>query len=126
MAFKIIQLAGTGGASAATTAKIAANKSGKIAKLKEELMKIKKYFTENKKVKELVDKAKDIKRAATAEKKTLEQAASIVATAQTLSTDDFSQYTEADYVKLAAELASMVDPTGIAGIVEKFTYPKCN
>ncbi len=30
-----------------------------------------------------------------------------------------------DIVRISAQIASLVDPTGIAGVVGAFTYPKC-
>ena len=34
--------------------------------------------------------------------------------------------TPEDYVRFAATVASIVDPTGIAGVVSAFTYPTCD
>lgn len=43
-----------------------------------------------------------------------------------MATEDYSKYTEADYVNLAAQIAALADPTGIAGVVENYSYPKCS
>lgn len=41
-------------------------------------------------------------------------------------TGEFDDYTVADYIRLSAEVAALADPTGIAGVVEKYSYPKCS
>jgi len=33
--------------------------------------------------------------------------------------------TAADMVRMAAQIAGMADPTGVAGVIENFSYPKC-
>ena len=34
--------------------------------------------------------------------------------------------TEADMIRLSADIANIFDPTGIAGVVAKFSHPKCS
>ncbi len=74
----------------------------------------------------MVDKAKEIKKKAETVKEKIEQATSIIDTANEVATADYSKFTEADYVRLAAQIAGLADPTGIAGVVENFSYPKCS
>lgn len=31
-----------------------------------------------------------------------------------------------DIIRVTAEIAALVDPTGIAGVVAAYTYPKCS
>lgn len=95
--------------------------------------KIKKFLDSNKKVKELIEKAKDIKKKVETAKEKVdkvkeqyEQAKSIIETADKVATEDYSNYTEEDYARLAASVAGLADPTGIAGVVENFTYAKCS
>lgn len=80
-----------------------------------------------------MDKAKDIKKQVDKVKDKVEkikeqydQAAAIVGTAEEVATSDYSNFTEADYVRLAAQIAGLADPTGIAGTIENFSHPKCS
>jgi hypothetical protein len=134
MALSITSMVVTAGGSAAATggAKAAAN-VGKIAKIKATMEKIKKFITSNKKVKELIEKAKDIKKKVETVKEKVdkvkeqyEQAQSIVDTANKVASEDYSNYTEEDYARLAASVAALADPTGIAGVIENYTHPKCS
>jgi len=38
---------------------------------------------------------------------------------------DADKMTAADIVRMAAQIAAMADPTGVAGVIENFSYPKC-
>lgn len=46
--------------------------------------------------------------------------------AQAATTADSSAMTEEDIVKMAADIAALADPTGIAGTVSAYTYSKCS
>ena len=39
---------------------------------------------------------------------------------------DTTVMTEADYIRLAAEIASILDPTGVASVVAAYSHPKCS
>lgn len=134
MALNIGSMVATmGGSTAATAGAKAAANAGKIAKVKEIMEKVKKAITSNKKIKELVDKAKDIKKQVEKVKTKVEkvkeqyeQAKSIIETADKVASEDYSNYTPEDYARLAASVAALADPTGIAGVVENFTHAKCS
>lgn len=34
--------------------------------------------------------------------------------------------TDADILRMSAELAALVDPTGVSGVIASFSYPKCS
>ena len=58
-----------------------------------------------------------MKDAAEKVKEQYDQATSIIGTAQEVATANPDQMTEADFVRLAAQIAALADPTGIAGVV---------
>ena len=39
---------------------------------------------------------------------------------------DPNKLTDADIVRMAAELAALVDPTGVSGVIAAYSYPKCS
>ena len=39
---------------------------------------------------------------------------------------DPDKLTDADIVRMSAELAALVDPTGVAGVIAAYSYPKCS
>ena len=39
---------------------------------------------------------------------------------------DVEKLTPLDMVRMAAELASLLDPTGIADVVKSYSYPTCD
>lgn len=39
---------------------------------------------------------------------------------------DMTKVTTADMARISAQIASLADPTGIAKVVESFSFPKCN
>ena len=134
MALNIGSMVATmGGSTAATAGVKAAANAEKISKIKSLMEKVKKAITSNEKIKQLVDKAKDIKNQVEKVKTQVEkvkeqyeQARDIIDTANKVATEDYSNYTPADYARLAASVAALADPTGIAGVVENFSHPKCS
>merc|ERR1719384_264734 len=40
--------------------------------------------------------------------------------------NDPSEMTAADYVRVSAEVASLMDPTGVAGVVAGYSFPRCH
>lgn len=134
MALSIAGMVGSMGTSAAATAgaKVAAN-AGKISKIKALMDKIKTAIKSNEKIKKLVDKAKEIKNKVEKVtdkidkiKEKYEQANDIIETSEKVVTEDYSNYTPADYARLAASVAALADPTGIAGVIENFSHPICS
>lgn len=106
-----------GGSGAASTAGGAARNAGKLA-------------TMQKKYREMVqayEKAKNTERFKQA-KQLWEQANNVKDAHDAYVTLDnmASATTEEDMARYAMQLAAIVDPTGVAGTVAAYTYPKCS
>jgi len=121
----------------ANAAKAAAKGGGKITgdmeklfkkgtdgynKLKDKFTTIKKSVTDSKSLGGVVQKAKDLKKAG----KSVDKANEIIDKAQKVAQANPNTMTAADYVQMAASIAAISDPTGIASVVENFSYPKCS
>lgn len=112
-----LNIATLGSSGAATTAASSAEKAGKLAKIKEMFNTIKAVYEANKKVidttKTVITDVLKAKTAITAMSGLIDGAAS----------DDTKWE---DLLRNAALLASVFDPTGVAGVVAAYTYPKCS
>lgn len=95
----------------------AANAGGKLAKMKEMFSGIKKIYDANKEVFDTIKAGGQV----VSKAKTAYDSMSKIAAA---SNDD--QATAEDFARYAAELASVIDPTGVSGVVAAYTYPKCS
>jgi hypothetical protein len=134
MALSIAGLVASLGTSAAATGAVkGATAAAKVSKIQGMMNKIKTAVTSNKKIKELVDKAKSIKKQVETVKEKVdkvkeqyEQARDIIETADKVATEDYSNYTPADYARIAASVAALADPTGIAGVIENYSHPICS
>ena len=60
------------------------------------------------------------------ETKEQRQAKEAIRISERLNAADTSNMTEADYLRLSAEIIGFVDPTGISGVVENYSYPICS
>lgn len=99
------------GTGAAATAAANGAKASKIAKLKEKL----KTFID------LYNKNKDkIKAATTASK------SATIGYHVTQMSNQLDQITIEDVTRLSAEIASLLDPTGLSSTVAAYSYPKCH
>lgn len=49
-----------------------------------------------------------------------------IAAANELVKMETGKVTEADMVRISAQIAALVDPTGIASVIQAFSYPKCS
>lgn len=126
-------IATAGGSAGASVAQKTAANAGKIAKLKAKFDALKKTFMSSKKIAKVVEKAKEIKDKVQKVKDKVdevqeqyEQAQAIISAAKNVADVDTNTMTEADYVRLAAQIAALADPTGIAGVVESYSHPKCS
>ena len=112
-----LNIATLGSAGAATTAVKTASSAGKLSKIKQMVNTLKTAYDKGKKV---IDTAKKVGKVASKAKKTFEKLKQVVDTAKD------NTATAEDIARNAAELASVLDPTGIAGAVAAYTYPKCS
>jgi len=95
-------------------------------KLKDKYTKIKQSVTDSKSIGGLVKKAQDLKKTGKAAKDKVDKANEIIDKAQKVAQSNPNTMTAADYVQMAASIAAISDPTGIANVVENFSYPKCS
>jgi len=95
-------------------------------KLKDKFTKIKQSVSDSKSLGGLVKKAQDLKKTGKAAKEKIDKANEIIEKAQKVAQANPNTMTAADYVQMAASIASISDPTGIASVVENFSYPICS
>jgi len=98
------------GAGVASAAASSASKAARLAELKRMYQTLKSLYREN----------ETAIRALAASKRA---AGAIVDDVQLIDDD---VVTEEDIVRIAAEIAAIADPTGVAGTVAAYTYPKCS
>ncbi|MFN0085462.1 MAG: hypothetical protein ACKVX9_08750 [Blastocatellia bacterium] len=107
---------GSLGSSTSLTAGMSApQKASRLAKLKQEFTAMKTQFDILAKTDQRVKTALDTFKAANAGRQgyvAMETAANAT--------------TEEDMIRMAAQIAAIMDPTGVAGTVAAFTYPKCS
>jgi hypothetical protein len=108
LAFNIATL--PSGAGVASGAASAASKSARLADLKDKYMALKALYRQHE---QAIEAAMIAKRAAGAEVHNVQ-----------LIDDDV--VTEEDIIRISAEIAAIADPTGVAGAVAAYTYPKCS
>jgi hypothetical protein len=75
--------------------------------------------------KQLQDKTKNARELAGKIATAKKAAAGTYGLAEMLSANPDS-VTDADIVRMSAELAAVVDPTGVAGVTAAYSYPKCS
>lgn len=111
-----LNVATLGSASAITKAVQAGKNADRILDIKKKFEDLKKLLEGADKFKGLVDKyasaAGDV--------------GSEVKSAQAVSSIDTTKVTEEEMVKLAADIAAIADPTGIAGTVAAYSFSKCS
>lgn len=104
---------GTAGASAGATAgaKSAAS-AGKLAELRKKYNRLKELYKKERKAIENIRKAKD--------------ASDTSSNTDDLLTADAEDVSEEDIARVSAEIAALVDPTGVAGVAASYTYAVCS
>ena len=112
-----LNIATLGSSGAATTAVKTATTAGKLSKMKQMFTELKTVYEANKKT---IDTVKNGVKILSKAKTAYEGLKGVMDTAK----DD--EATAEDIARNAAELASALDPTGIAGAVAAYTYPKCS
>jgi hypothetical protein len=110
-----ITVASLGSSTALTAGMSASEKASRLAKLKQQYSALKVQFELLKKSNQNVQKAVDAYQAANVGKKGYKA----MGTAE-------DAVTEEDMIRLAAQIAAIVDPTGISDTVASYTYPKCS
>ncbi len=105
----VLEVATLGTDTAAVEAENTAKGAAKLAELKKELEELKKLYDAAKDAIDPIVKAK--------------QAAGTAVEAGNLSTDKI--VTPEDIARIAAQIAAIVDPTGIADVAAAYLYPKC-
>lgn len=120
------KVASKGGKLSADMEKLFAKGTASYNKLKDKFTKIKQSVTDSKSLGGLVKKAQDLKRDGKAAKDKIDKANEIINKAQTIAQANPNVMTAADYVQMSASIAAISDPTGIASVVENFSYPKCS
>ena len=114
-----LNVATLGSSSAVTEAAEGPAKVKKIAELKAEYARLQKAW-------KTIKNSKGIKKAQEAAEKswdTYGQVSTTIGTAETATAD---QVTPEDIARVAASIAALADPTGAAGVVASYTYPKCS
>jgi hypothetical protein len=107
-----LTVATMGGSAAVSGSATAAEKASKLAQLKADFVKLVKAYEEAKKTnKGLVD-AYD----------TVDGARTVISVSDTA----MSTVTEEDIARMSAQIASLIDPSGVTATVAAYTYPKCS
>jgi hypothetical protein len=109
-----IFVASLGTSSAGSSAAGGAESASKLAKLKEQFQAMKEAWEKIKNIPD-VKKAMDAAEAAN----TIRKGYNVTQAAQ-------NAVTEEDMARVAAEIAAIVDPTGVSSTVAAYTYPKCS
>lgn len=115
-----------GTSAAATGTANTAAKAGKLAKLRKQFAAMKKAFQESKQIKKLAQKTKTVREVGTKVVKKAQAAAAVGIVTYHVAAADPNKMTEEDMVRLSAEIASLLDPTGISSTVAAYTHPKCS
>ena len=110
-----LTIASLGSSTALTAGMKAPEDAGKLAKLKQQFSEMKVAFDLAKKNNANVKRAVEAADAANKGKKGY----TAMATAENAVTDE-------DMVRMAAQIASIMDPTGVSDTVAAYTYPKCS
>ena len=127
-----MNIASLGTSTAATAGTNAAKGATKLAQLTEKFNKMKKTFLESKgvakivaKAKEIGEKTKDIRDKVGKVKEQYDNACTVVETFEEV--DQLKgEITEADIIRLSAQIAGLADPSGIAGVVAAYSHPLCS
>ena len=121
-----LNIATLGSSSAATKGATAAKSAARLGKLRKQLASIKQSFKSSKDLKNLVNKAKRIKSGVEKAHGYYQQAQDVIDVSRQVAESDPNKMTEADIIRLTAEIAAIVDPTGIASTVGAYSHPKCS
>ncbi len=115
-----------GGATAAIQAENAAKNAGKLADLKKKFEEMKKAVMESKEIKKIIEKGKQMKQKYDSYGEDIKKSIDSIGAANELIKMETGKVTEADMVRISAQIAALVDPTGIASVIQAFAYPKCS
>ena len=112
------------GSSGAVTS--AAKGATRLAKLRQQFSSLKSTFKASEQIGKLVKKSKNIVKGVEKAGNFYNKAQTVIGVTQELDSSDPGKMTEADIVRLTAEIASIADPTGIASTVAAYSHPKCS
>jgi hypothetical protein len=110
-----LTVATLGGSSAATSAATSAEKAGKLAELKKKFEEMKQAYEAAKKAHASLRAAENTYKAADASYK-----------AYTAYNTANNAVTEEDLVRMSAQIAAIVDGSGVSATIAAYTYPKCS
>jgi len=118
-----LNVASLGTSAAATSAAKKKDNAGKFAELKKKYEDFKKA---NPKIAAKLKDAERKKKVISEAKSKLDKAEEVVETVSDALDNDYDEMTAADYIRLAAEIADLMDPTGVAGAIAAYSFPKCS
>ncbi len=124
-----LNIATFGTSSGAASAANAGKNAGKAATLTKKLTQLKDSIKANKniaKVAEQAKKFKKLKENGEKIKEAYDKAADAADALENVAALSEGTVTDADIVRVSAQVAALADPTGVASIVEAYSYPICS
>jgi hypothetical protein len=113
-----LTVATLGSSSGATTAAKGANNARKLNKLRKQFKKLQELYKKNKAAIDKVKKAKKVGGKAYSTYKTGKNVNILAMNADSATPEDIA--------RVSAEIAALLDPTGVASTVAAYTYPTCD